>query len=438
MYYIIEKKEQLDYLIRSTDGTECFINVIPLNDNYHPALTSTCLIYFKPINDKGYIICINHSESLSVSMDDVYKLLEEYNSIWCIDLKFHKYFLNVIDRFSTSFKDVNHINSRKFEHNVTTLIHEDYYRKFPDLENINKIIPISKHFEKQELIYEKIGGDDQFVKNFTYPSTFYEIEKNGIKIDLDHFFKYYEPQNEKYSIKNDKIYTHYNLYNTTGRPSNAFNGINFAAIPKENRRVFIPENDLLVEMDYDCFHPRLIDDYISQGFFLNNKTPGHEQLASFYFDTDHPTKEQIDESKKYTFKQLYGGIEDKWKTIPFFLQIDHKIDDIWETYKKNGFLSLYGGRHIYDMTLTKNKMFNYLVQSLETYYNVARIDELNDLLRETKSKLIHYNYDSFLFDIADEENYILDNIYEILSERFPVKISYGKNYRDMQKHIIQP
>ena len=79
---------------------------------------------------------------------------------------------------------------------------------------------------------------------------FFGIEKNGLKIDKYEFDKHYELNQEFYSIQDDRIYTSYNLATTTRRPSNSFNGVNFAAINKEDgsRRSYISSHGF-VEFD---------------------------------------------------------------------------------------------------------------------------------------------------------------------------------------------
>ena len=52
MYYIVETEEQLNRLYCS--GDECYIKIIPMNDEYHSSLSSPCLIYFKTF--KGFKI----------------------------------------------------------------------------------------------------------------------------------------------------------------------------------------------------------------------------------------------------------------------------------------------------------------------------------------------------------------------------------------------
>ena len=69
MFYIIERKEQLAKL---QDLGDCFINFIPLNNNFHPKLTDISVIYIRPINHKkGWMICIKHNEAFSLDKDEV-------------------------------------------------------------------------------------------------------------------------------------------------------------------------------------------------------------------------------------------------------------------------------------------------------------------------------------------------------------------------------
>ena len=67
MYYIVETEQQLKRLHCSDN--ECYIRIIPMNDEYHSILTSPCLVYFKTLNGKGYMFPINHSEAFKLSFD---------------------------------------------------------------------------------------------------------------------------------------------------------------------------------------------------------------------------------------------------------------------------------------------------------------------------------------------------------------------------------
>jgi hypothetical protein len=67
------------------------------------------------------------------------------------------------------------------------------------------------------------------------------------------------------------LYSQYNLWTTTGRPSNSFGSVNFAALPPEKRKGFVAENDSLIEFDFDAYHLRLIADSKLQTSLTQNK-----------------------------------------------------------------------------------------------------------------------------------------------------------------------
>ena len=102
-----------------------------------------------------------------------------------------------------------------------------------------------------------------------------------------------------------RLYNHYNLYTSTGRPSNKHGGVNYAALNKEDgsRESFVSrfEQGMLLEFDYDAYHVRLIADIID--YNLPNGSI-HEYFGKQYFGNDKLTKDQYEESKKITFRLL--------------------------------------------------------------------------------------------------------------------------------------
>ena len=108
-------------------------------------------------------------------------------------------------------------------------------------------------------------------------------------------------------------------------------------------------------------------------------------------------------------------------------------------YKKDNYIdtNIYS-RRIFSLNVSdmnKNKLFNYFIQSLETEANMKKLSNLFKNIEKYKSKLVLYNYDSFLFDfnIEDGVNYLklLKNEIE-LSGKFPTSISWGLNYHEME------
>ena len=87
---------------------------------------------------------------------------------------------------------------------------------------------------------------------------FNQLERAGIKVDKTLFEQYFDKDVDEF------IYTQYNLNTLTTRPSNAFGGINFSALDKNNgeRECFIPRNDIFVEMDISAYHPTLLADLL--------------------------------------------------------------------------------------------------------------------------------------------------------------------------------
>ena len=85
--------------------------------------------------------------------------------------------------------------------------------------------------------------------------------------------------------------------------------------------------------------------------------------------------------------------------------------------------------------MNKNKLFNYFIQSLETETNMKMLSNLFKNIENYKSKLVLYNYDSFLFDfnIEDDIDYLKLLKKEIeLNGKFPTSISWGLNYHEME------
>ena len=85
--------------------------------------------------------------------------------------------------------------------------------------------------------------------------------------------------------------------------------------------------------------------------------------------------------------------------------------------------------------MNRNKLFNYMIQLLETENNMKVMSELIPFLKGKQSKLILYSYDSFLFDFKLTDGLdFLKGVKEILEQDgvFPTKSSRGLNYHEME------
>jgi len=431
MYFIIETKEQFEQL---PHASKCFIDIVTLSEDTHPALTPPCVLYYNDFN-KGYIFPINHTEGFSLDFSTIKDFLMAKEKVYVLDKKWHSYFLNydaanVVDVYYTMLNNLGKTENL----DCYTNVHKDFYYKHKYLENINSILPISKHYERCECMFESVlpyVGKEQDLEWFhSYTEVYKWVEEQGIKINEKVFDKYFEPTWKANSIKDDKIYTNYNLYNTTSRPTNAFNGINFLAFTKDNksRSSFIPANDVFVEFDFDGYHLRLIANKI--GYELPTNISIHTYLGQQYFDKKELTPEEYQESKKITFRQLYNGVEAEFRSIEFFNKVAIFIEDLWDTLQYQKYIILPNGRHLKGVDFNPQKLFNYYVQCLETVNNVKKLLKLKELLKGKKSRVVLVVYDSILVDFSKEDGReMLDNIRDILQEdNYLVKGQLGKNY----------
>jgi hypothetical protein len=427
MFYIIEKSSQLLQL----SFEDCFVRFIPFNDNFHPALTELSLVYVRPLDGKkGYILCINHNESLSLSKDEVFNWLDTLDNIWVLDKKqaLHWYY-NPDKIFDVNFLEPVDIKS------LDNACISYYYSKHNALPNVNCLIPISKHYEMCETIFNMVWPiikeyslvDTVFqFNNFRTANVFYNIEKNGVKVDKNCFIEHYNGKliNPQFNLSRSKIYTQYNLYTTTSRPSNTFNSINFAALNKDNgeRICYRPENDKFIELDFQGYHPRLIG-----------------ELVGFEFPKDKNTYDVLgevlgvsrEEAKTLTFKQLYGGVWSEYQNKPFFKDVVRYTDDMWDTYQYGKRLVTENKIFIPDAEMTKSKLFNYIIQSKETSTNVQILELVLSWLEGKKTKLVLYTYDAFLFDYSKEDDGLIQEIINMLG--YPVSVKQGKTYHGLEK-----
>ncbi|MBT7556631.1 hypothetical protein HN615_06870 [Candidatus Woesearchaeota archaeon] len=382
--------------------------------NKHPKENRVSCYYIRTLQNE-YIIPVHHNERFSE--DTLY--WNTSSAILVSDLKSYKH-CSMIN--STEVYDLNWCHYMKtnepydFDKHLTNAHHHNY-RLHYEKENVNDVIPLVKHAE----YFSNLSED--LIRNFEkdYDQTILEvllkIEKNGIK------------------TTDSMVFSEYNPYTSTGRPSNRFGGMNFAALNKSDgsRKQFISRHKggVLVEFDFDAYHPRLIGDLI--GYEFPNGS-AHEHLAKTYGLS-------YDEGKSLTFKYLYGGITTEMKENPFFGMVDEYIKDLWGVYKRQDFIEsdIYY-RKIYRknmQSMNPNKVFNYKVQLLETENNI-RI--LNTLLPEIEngeyaSRLVLYNYDSFLLDFDKEDGLdYLKKVKGILEQdgKYPTKVSMGDNYHEMR------
>ena len=416
---IVENKKQLEEFLKFYNSEDSILVPITQDSNKHPVSDELSLLYVKLFNGNEYILPFNHSETLNIEIPN----LESNTKKYTYDRKKLNHFIKLNDVIDINLLHYLATSTPLYIDDIDTNAHHFFNMRYYKRNNINNIIPVLKHLEKCREIasifkdtiekyeaYVNLSYNNEVLDNLSY------IESNGLQT-IDGI-----------------VHSEYNIYTSTGRPSNRFGGTNFAALNKTDgsRKPYISKfkNGVLVEMDYDGYHLRLIADKVGYKFPEGSV---HEHMAKFY-GVDY------EEAKKLSFQYLYGHIPiDVVQMNPFFGKVHDFIKDLWSEYKSKEFIvsDIYN-RRIYKKNLSDmnaNKLFNYTIQLMETENNMKVLSKLIPEIKDDRSKLILYSYDSFLldFNMKDSLNY-LKKVKKILEQngKFPVKVSWGLNYHEMK------
>lgn len=416
MFWLVESKEQLNRF-KSSGYKEAFIEIIPYNNRVHPIKNEICAVYIRPLQStKGFIIPISHSEASSVHIDDVKHIISQYNNIYVRDKKeFLHYFI------LKTLYDIT-LNSPPYIQEYTQT-HSYFYSKMGEKKDLNRIIPIVKHYEYCEKLFNDLKPRiDEPINNFYNEKTsvvFNAIERSGIRIDREEF------QSRFHDIDGEYAYTQFNFKTLTGRPSNRFKGVNYAAINKDNgdRKSFIPRNDTLLELDISAYHPTLLSHLLGYEFGSDDI---HMAFAKMY-------GVEYAKAKELTFKQMYGGVFDQYKELEFFKKMQVYTDDLWARFQNEGSIECPVSKHVFKKEelhdMKPQKLLNYVLQNLETATNVRILWEIFKILKGKNTKLVLYTYDSFLFDFDDSEREIIREILNVFKiNKLQIKHSYGETY----------
>lgn len=307
---------------------------------------------------------------------------------------------------------------------IYTKAHQHLLRMYGDRSDIMDIIPDCKHRELSNDIKHLVSSDikDEDVLSYTnnIVNQFRKIEEAGL------------------CTKDGFEFTRYNPFTRTGRPSNSNKGINYAALNKDDgsRNRFISRfpGGILADFDFDAYHLRLICGLID---YDPPTESFHKHLGEIYFDTKQLTSDQYEESKKITFRILYGGVPKELESVPYFSLVKQYIDGQWKLFNEQEYIETpIFKRKLYKKNFPKmnsQKLFNYIIQAYETEMNATKLSQVFDLLDGKESKMILYTYDSFLFDISPNDGKaLIKEIQEILE--YPTSVHIGKNYGNMMNY----
>jgi DNA polymerase I-like protein with 3'-5' exonuclease and polymerase domains len=423
---VITTQTELEHLTNRLRGETAYVYPVAVDAFLHSSQNRVASLHFLFDDGTSYTVSVNHPDAphFQIDLSDAYRLVT-----------LHK-------------KELQHLTNAKNVVDLASLLHLNYdviplYREYYTMaihhiknqfkfKNLHYSIPLTSWIETAEAflqhckhMYDRCQSTEQtsafeFINQITIP-TLTKIEQAGL-----------------WTTDNQFVYSDYNIYTSTGRPSNAFGGINFAALNKNDgtREKFVSrfgENGTLVQFDYEAFHLRLAADLV--GYQLPDSSV-HTFLAQQYYGTDEVTEEQYEESKARTFGLMYGYSDDTGG-VEFFQKLKEYSSDLWEKYRQNGFVLSGTGRKVMVVDATSNKVFNYMMQLTETEEAVARVSNVCKYLESFASKVILYTYDAILLDVPNNELDIMENVADILSKGgYPVRQYRGTNYDNLLLHKI--
>ena len=420
---IVETNKEKDQFLEYWNNEESKIIPIWEDLDRHPMTNGLSFLYVRFPN-LDFILPFNHNDCEKLEID----LSTSNQTKWIWN---KKGFLQT-DIKVNNLKDVQtSLFFEKFQlYDIQSKLEglTSFYYRLGIRDGLGKSISIMKWSEVLRGIVDEwdINDTNLWVDDTMIP-LLSDLEQSGLLVDREKFFDRW-PDNSKH-IKShpqgDVVYTEYNPYTITSRPSNRHGGVNFSALNKKDgsRESFIPSKDsLFLQFDYDAYHVRII------GKLIKYKLPDtsvHQWLADQY-GCDYG------ESKGRTFRILYGGVSDEDRKIPFFDKVDKFISKMQIEAVRNGYLQTPKGRKIPLEWIEKpnsQKFFNYILQATETEFN---IEVLNKLKEKGLPLPILYTYDSFLFEFDDSEVETIKKIKSVLeSFGFPVKADWGKNYGEV-------
>lgn len=450
---MVESQKDYNNFFTETSDHNLMIQVIAADDTtIHSCASKLSAILLKDFEtNKTYTISVGHPDCLfEPNLDSLYEKLRKTSNVWCFDKKSVLHFLQIptfldIDLFTHLSKNwIADYNS------LETSAHKLVKRNNPHQRNINNVIPLLKHQEMFDNMCYNVKCEVDLLKpldvgyikeNSIIIDTLSKLETYGIHVNKECFKKHFDAD----IYDNDLVYSQYNIYTATGRPSNRFSGVNYAALNKSDgvRKCFTSrwgEDGKMVLIDYSAFHPRIIS-YLIQ-FPLSIDTDIYQYLGELYFGRK-VTEYDMDEIKSITMRQFYGGVDEKYKHIKYLNHTKDFIEKYWDEWKQNGYIKtplfkrVITDKHL--LNANPYKLLNYILQATETEIAISVLKEVINYLSSYKTKPVLYTYDSLLFDFYKPDGIsVLNNIATIMKmgNRFPIKIYEGDSYDSVSQIFI--
>lgn len=414
---VINSYEEYNSLLSRMSSERNVISHISLDTHYHPAQNSILCAGVTFLSGETYVVSVAHRDAplfsyphgkMTLTAEDVTTLCYVSN---------------------TPIPSLEHTPYITQTHNM-----------FDGAANMNKIVPlmvwssIIKKYNKK--LVDVLVQDNTTLYSNAFAFTtrlrtvLSKIELSGLYVNKELLLSYFEDKVQRYFPSN-VVYSQYNPYTTTGRPSNRFGNINFSALNKHDgsRDCFISryDNGSLIQFDFEAYHLRLIADELQTTLPVGSI---HTEMAKLYFGTEDITDELYARSKQITFEIIYG-----MRNETYGFELFEKIHAMRQLYKNQSSIRLPSGVTVQVDSPNPSKLYNYYVQSLETVKTLPKLEKVLDCIKNLNCHLTLYTYDSILLDMERYDQTLIDTIREILEDgnKYPVRVYAGTTYGNIKE-----
>jgi len=253
-----------------------------------------------------------------------------------------------------------------------------------------------------------------------------KIASQPLNIDINpikHLLGSVKGQNFHRTLKNVRHVCDYNPWGTvTGRLSTNPHSFPILTMGKEFRSCVKPNNDCLVELDFNAAELRVLLALSGQEQPQNDI---HDWNVKNVFD-DSLTR---DEAKVKTFAWLYSSNENK--DLGRLYNKDFVRNKYWDGFK----IKTDYGRIMENVD--EHHALNYIIQSTTIDMVHEQAYKVYELLKGRKSNIAFLIHDAVYIDLAEEDRYeilnLLDTFKRTRYDVFKVNVSAGKTLGDMKE-----
>ena len=437
MKIIETEKELSSFLDHYRSESEVYVDAVPANQTIHPRRSGISFVFVRT-SEREALLPVRHNDAKALNPKDLLKLNTGARKL-TLNKKRVLHLVPISGLVDCRLLQWFRTNRRtEFKPN----------KIYPKAKNIYRpITRLAERCQRRLDLCENIAQENRRVLN-TSPfqkynediiETLFRVERNGMYADPEDFKLGFE---KDLTDKENLSYSNYNVLTQTGRPSNTYKGVNYAALDGEERLAFQSrfERGKLVSIDYDAFHLRIISKLIG---YDAPKGSFHRHLAKLYFGESDISDEEYKEAKKFTFQFLYNpkGIPDELLQLDFFQGVKEFTEQVWSIYQKHGVIQTpLHGRQITGSAIENfnpAKATNYLLQSGSAEIACAQIKKLLDYLSDKNTCVCLYLYDSVLVDYDRSDSSSIQKIKDIMeTEDLTTNVEMGERFGKLEEiHI---